>query len=281
MKRFVSVGEIIVELFGDIENGYRPAYAGQARDMAVEMRARLGVEWTIDLFTALGDDPYSQRIAEELAAARVGIAHILKVKDRTVGLSVAGEPGPNGPLVTDWRGDAAARAMADDPERLAAAFDGAEIIHVSGGAFAILLPRARGRLLKALHRARMSGSRIVLEPLEWPEQWSSTRVMASAINTIATVADVVITPSAGERAAFDDAGPEAIADRYHDWGVPEVVIRNYDQGVLISAGGDRRWFAADTRLRQQSLESAYLAARAAGAGPFDAAATLPRREGAR
>ena len=278
MPRFVAVGECIVELFGSIEGGYRLRLEGAAFEMSKHIRRHLGADWTVDLFSALGDDYYSQIIVDELAKGGVGTGCILKVGGRTVGLSVAGEPGFNGPLVTNWRSHSAARLMAEDSAAVAAAFDGAGVIFVSGGAFAILSARARGRLLQALHRARNAGARIVFYPLEWPDLWTSNRVMGSAINSIATVTDIVFTASAGERGVFADANGEAVAARYHGWGVEEVLVRSYNQGIFLSTPAGGRWVEADTSVRGDHLNSAYLAARMNGASPFEAAALLPQRE---
>jgi 2-dehydro-3-deoxygluconokinase len=274
----VSVGECIVELFGDIESGYRLSFAGAALDMSKLLRAQLGADWSVDLLTALGDDIYSQNLVDDLSERGIGTSHLLKVPGRTIGLSLVGDPGDNGPLITNWRGQSAGRFMADDVAALADGFDGADVIFVSGVAFAILLPRARGRLLKALHRARQAGARIVLYPLEWPDLWTSDRVLGSAINSIATIADTVFTASAGERSVFGDPDAEAVATRYRAWGVEDVLVRNHDRGVFLSSPAGGRWVDVDTSPGGDHLNSAYLAARAGGASPEDAAAQLPSRE---
>ena len=251
MPRFVSVGEAIVELSGDVDRGYRFSFKGAALEMAREMRARLDASWSVDFFTALGDDIYSQMLVDDLARAGVGIGAVLKVPGRTIGLSLVGEPGEAGPLVTHWRSHAAAKLMAEDSGTMAEAFAGVDLIYVSGGAFAILLPRARGRLLKALHRARLAGSRIVLAPHEWADQWTSRRVRGSAINAIAMVADVVLTDADAERATFGDGDAALIATRYRAWGADEVIVRS-------------------------GLNSDYLAARAMGASREDATLAVSR-----
>jgi len=252
MPRFVSVGEAIVELVGDAERGFRFSFAGAALEMARAMRAELDASWSVDLFTALGDDVYSQMLVDDLGRNGIGIGAILKVPGRTIGLRVAGEREYDRSTVTNWRSHAAAKLMAEDPDAMAAAFARAEMIFVSGAAFAILMPRARGRLLKALHRARLAGSRIVLAPHEWADQWTSRRVRGSAIDAIAMVADVVITDAQAENATFGDSDEGAIVERYREWGAEEVLVR-------------------------EGLNSAYLAARAQGASAADAAIAVSRR----
>jgi 2-dehydro-3-deoxygluconokinase len=256
MPRFVSVGEAIVELWGDVERGYRFSYRGAALETARRIRADLDASWSVDFFTALGDDIYSQMLVDDLARAGIGIGAILQVPGRTIGLRVAGEPGEDGPVATNWRSHAAAKLMAEDPATMAEAFVGADLIYVSGAAFAILLPRARGRLLKALHRARLGGSRIALAPHEWPDQWTSRRVQGSAINAMAMVADIVLTDAEAEGAIFGDGDADAVAARYRDWGAHEVFARD-------------------------GLHTAYLAPRAKGASPAEATLAASRNPGAR
>jgi 2-dehydro-3-deoxygluconokinase len=275
MKRFVSVGECIVELISESDRSYRSRIVGQSIDMALDLRKILDANWAVDYVTALGDDHYSQGIVGRLVAGGVGIGHIAKVTGRNVGLSVV-EATDDGSVVTNWRGQSAARLMADYPEALAAAFTDADTIYVTGAAFAILSPRARGRLLKALHRAREAGTRIVLAPLEWPDMWTSQRVAGSAINVVATVADIVLTVRPGERAIFGDASSEAIAARYHDWGVAEVVIRTYRDGTFLSTPSDGRWYAHVAGSEMDKADAQYLAARAQSASPEDAMAAVSR-----
>ena len=64
MSRFVSVGECMIEMSGGDEGNYRLGYAGDTLNTAWYARARLPAEWDVDYVTALGDDIYSQRMAQ-------------------------------------------------------------------------------------------------------------------------------------------------------------------------------------------------------------------------
>lgn len=272
MPRFVSVGEVIVELAGDVTAGYRFSLQGLALETALGVRPLLGDEWTVELFTALGDDPYSQRVVDGLAAANVGLDHVAKVVGRRIGLRIV-EANEDEVVTTNWRMHAAARVMAEDPAAMAQAFADASMIHVSGAAFAILQPRARGRLMKALHRARQAGSRIVLAPHEWPDQWTSRRIQGSAISAIAMVADAVMTVSAQERMIFGVSTVEEMAARYHECGVEEVLVGADGRGTFLSSPAGGLWVGP----KAENFDAAYLAARATGASAEDAAAAVSRK----
>ena len=61
------------------------------------------------------------------------------------------------------------------------ALDGADMVYFSGISIAILAPRARGRLLKAIVKARDKGARVVFDTNLRPALWTSPEVMKSCL----------------------------------------------------------------------------------------------------
>ena len=57
-KRFVSVGECMIEMSGGTDDLYRLGYAGDTLNTAWYARALLPQDWQVDYVTALGDDRY-------------------------------------------------------------------------------------------------------------------------------------------------------------------------------------------------------------------------------
>jgi 2-dehydro-3-deoxygluconokinase len=278
MKRFVSVGECMIEMSGGEDGTYRLGYAGDTLNTAWYARASLPADWQVDYVTALGDDLYSQQMVEFFAANGIGIGHILKVENRRPGLYLIHQAGGDRHF-TYWRGQSAARLLAEDPAGLAAAFAGATIAYFSGISLGILAPRARGRLLKALHGAREAGARIAFDPNERPVLWTSPAVMASTIAVAAIVADVVLPTFPDEQVLFGDASPEAVAARYLDWGAEEVVVKNGGEPAHVAWRGGSASVAphpgavsVDPTGAGDSFNGAYLAARAQGVAPPEAAA---------
>src|SRR3569832_614618 len=86
MSRFVSVGECMIEMSGGDEGNYRLGYAGDTLNTAWYARARLPADWDVDYVTALGDDLYSQQMAQFFADNGIGTGHIQKVEGRRPGL---------------------------------------------------------------------------------------------------------------------------------------------------------------------------------------------------
>jgi fructose-1,6-bisphosphatase len=93
------------------------------------------------------------------------------------------------------------------------------------------------------------------------------------------VADIVFTDVVGERGTFEEAGPEAIAARYHEWGASEILVYAPGKDVMHSTlEMGIRWLDVDPSLRADLRNSAYLAARIAGASSSEAAAAIFRKD---
>ncbi|MBI4920758.1 MAG: sugar kinase [Devosia nanyangense] len=278
MKRFVSVGECMIEMSGGEDGNYRLGYAGDTLNTAWYARARLPADWAVDYVTALGDDLYSQQMVDFFDANGIGTSHIIKIDGRRPGLYLIHQAHGDRHF-TYWRGQSAARSLADDGEVLNGALAGANMAYFSGISLAILGARSRGRLLKAIHLARQAGARVAFDPNERPLLWTSPKVMGSTIAAATTVADVVLPTFGDEAALFGDASPEAVAERYLSWGAEEVVVKNGGEPAYVASRESRGWVAPvagaksiDPTGAGDSFNGAYLAARAGGATPLEAAA---------
>lgn len=276
-KRFVSIGECMIEMSGGDDRQYRMGFAGDTLNTAWYMRALLPADWTVDYVTALGDDIYSQQMREFLEEAGIGTGHIQEIKGRRPGLYMIHQAGGDRHF-TYWRGQSAAKLLADNPAALKSALDGADIVYFSGITLAILAPKARGQLMKAIVAARNAGARVVFDPNLRPALWTSPEVMASSLTAAATISDVVLPTHPDEAPLFGDADPDATATRYLDIGVEEVAVKNGAEPALAATEGARDFVPAakiekvvDATAAGDSFNAAYLAARIAGAGPAEAA----------
>jgi 2-dehydro-3-deoxygluconokinase len=277
MPRFVSVGECMIEMSGGEDGLYRLGYAGDTLNTAWYARARLGDDWDVDYVTALGDDVYSEQMADFFDENGIGIGYIQQVENRRPGLYMIHQKDGDRHF-TYWRDNSAARLMAEDPEALYEAFEGADIAYFSGISLAILAPRARGKLMKAIYVAREGGARVAFDPNERPRLWTSPGVMGSTICAASILADVVLPTFPDEQALFGDASPEAVAERYLSWGAEEVVVKNGAEPAFVASRESRGWVApkpgaksVDPTGAGDSFNGAYLAARAKGASPLEAA----------
>lgn len=284
-QRFVSIGECMIEMSGGEDRQYRLGYAGDTLNTAWYMRALLGDDWSVDYFTALGEDRYSNDIRAFLDANNIGTRHIRRIANRRPGLYMIHQE--NGDRhFTYWRDTSAAKLLADDKSDLASAVGGASMIYFSGITLAILPPRARGRLLGAVVKARDAGARVVFDTNIRPALWSSPRVMTAVLTAAATLCDVVLPTHGDEAPLFGDKSVDDTADRYLELGVEEVVVKDGAGEALIATAGERVRVAppggatvVDATGAGDSFNGAYLSARLAGKSLREAAEAAHRVAG--
>lgn len=280
MPRAVTIGECMVELAPEGPGLYRQGFAGDTFNAAFYLRQCLPPDWQVDFVTALGTDPLSDRMAAFMAGCGVGTGHQRRLTDRTPGLYLIDlKDGER--TFQYWRGQSAARALADDPAFLAGALAGAELILFSGITLAILLPEPRGALFNALARARASGARIAFDSNLRPRLWPSPAAMREATADAARLADIALPSFDDEAAAFGDAGPEDTLERYRAAGCATVVVKAGAGEVLAWDREEGRLTfrpipvarVVDTTAAGDSFDAAFLAARLGGA-PLDAAVAV-------
>ena len=284
-KRFVSIGECMIEMSGGEDRQYRMGFAGDTLNTAWYARALLPKEWSVDYVTALGDDLYSMQLRTFLADNGIGTTHVQEIKGRRPGLYLIHQDKGDRHF-TYWRGQSAAKLLADDSEALDAALSGADIVYFSGITLAILAPRARGKLMKAIVKSGRAGARVVFDPNVRPALWTSSEVMGSTLTAAATIADVVMPTHSDEAPVFGDKSPEATVERYLGIGVEEVVVKDGAEPALVALGEVRQAVAASTPKAivdptgaGDSFNGAYLSARVAGLDPVAAAKAAHRVAG--
>jgi 2-dehydro-3-deoxygluconokinase len=281
-QRLVSIGECMIEMSGGEDRLYRLGFAGDTLNTAWYMRALLGQDWSVDYFTALGADKYSSEIKTFLETNQIGTGHIRTIPERRPGLYMIHQADGDRHF-TYWRDTSAAKLLADDKQALAKAVEGASMVYFSGITLAILAPRARGRLLGAIVRARDNGARIAFDTNLRPALWTSPRVMAGVLTAAASLCDIVLPTHGDEAPLFGDRNVDETADRYLELGVEEVVVKDGSGTALIATAHERVRVAplpgaevVDATGAGDSFNGAYLSARLAGKSLQEAAEAAHR-----
>lgn len=274
---FAAIGECMIELSGGRDDLWRMGFAGDTFNTAWYARRLLPASAAVAYVTAIGSDPFSDRMAGFFADSGIAADRVRRVADRRPGLYAITLDGAERRF-TYWRGEAAARRLADDAGWLERALSGCGMLHLSGITLAILPEEARARLVAALAAARRSGARIAFDTNWRPALWPDEAAARAAMQAVYPIADIVLPTFDDERALFGDASPEATAGRIAAAGPREIAVKNGVEPCLVVAGEASRFVPAesavepvDTTGAGDSFGGAYLAARLIGRDPFAAA----------
>jgi len=235
--RVLAIGECMAEMAPtDTTGEFRLGFAGDTFNTAWYL-ARCAPDAQVSYLTAVGDDAISQKMTALMRDSGIDDRFVQVSPDRTLGLYLISlDQGERS--FSYWRGQSAAKTLADDTEALDAAMASSDLIYFSGITLAILAPKARATLLNALRTARAAGKTIAFDPNLRPKLWSSDVEMTNAIMQGAAVSDLVLPSFEDEADWFKDANPKATADRYFGAGAVTVIVKNGADPVLYAEGGD-------------------------------------------
>lgn len=141
----------------------------------------------VDYITRLGTDPFSDRIADFIAAQGVGTQNITRDPSGTPGLYAISVNEKGERSFQYWREGAAARDLYADGK--ITGLNGYHLIYLSGITLAILSERARTALLSFFED---SPAKMAFDSNYRPALWSSQRIARSVCDAFLRRADFVL-----------------------------------------------------------------------------------------
>lgn len=279
MANVACIGECMIELRqaqgGQGGGLYARAFGGDTLNTAVYL-ARLDVK--VDYLTALGDDALSEEMVAAWAADGVGTRRVLRLPGKLPGLYMIQLDARGERQFFHWRENSAARRLMDLPEteELLNSLTSYDIVYFSAITLSIYDEAGRERLLAAVRRARLLGTRFVFDTnfraRGWPDLDAARRVFSAAFDA----ADIVLASTEDTLALYPG---ESHADLMARIPAPELVFRLPEPVCLLRFSGGMSEVRAepmtrpvvDTTAAGDSFAAAYIAARLAGSDPVAAA----------
>ncbi len=277
MDRIACIGECMIELSQlDLATGQaRIGFAGDTANTATYL-ARLGQPTAY--LTNVGTDAFSDTMLARMQAEGIDTSLIGRLPDRLPGLYAIETDARGERSFRYWRNEAAARTLFSGTGPTLADLDGFATVYVSGITLAILPDGVRRRLIAALGALRARGVRTVFDPNYRPRLWRNADEAREWFTAIWGVTSLGLPSRDDEEKLWPGATVETVAHRLHALGVAEVVVKDGATGpyVSTSAGGRRMTLpevtaVVDTSGAGDSFNAGYIAARATGATPEDAA----------
>jgi len=286
LGRVAAIGECMIEIA--LERDGRTAtlgYGGDTLNCAVYLSRACEAAASVSYVTALGTDPFSDEMVRRWERDGVGASLVARLPGSLPGLYVIRTDAAGERSFYYWRQNAAARELLDD-ERAGAleeALRDFALVYLSGITVAILRPEARARLLGLLERLRGHGVRVAFDSNYRPQLWRDADEARAATRQFGALASVVLPSRTDEEQLFGDRGPRAIAARWLDAGVEEVVVKDagapawvitpYDTEIVPAQPTDD---IVDTTAAGDSFNGTYLAQRLLGHCLGDAAQAAHR-----
>ena len=278
-RRMLSIGEAMVEMAPMGDGLYRRAFAGDTFNTAWHLAQRLGTQAQVGFVTRIGQDQLSNAFAAELAADGLDTAGISRDPKRHMGLYLIQLDGVERSFHY-WRDSSAAKLLADDPDELARALEGAGLIHLSGITLAILSAPARETLFAVLSQARRKGVVVSFDPNIRPRLWSSPEEIRATVSVMLRITDIALPSFDDEAAHFGDTSPAETLRRMSEAGVCEVIVKDGSGPVQFQFDGHAGSIPTppvsdirDTTGAGDAFNAGYLAARLIGLTPEAAVAS--------
>ena len=279
LRKVACLGEAMIELIAHDNGQAQLGVAGDTYNTAVYMaRALRGSGASVSYVTALGTDPYSDRILGEMQKHGLGVESIERRENAVPGLYAIDTDDAGERSFTYWRSAAAARTLFTEPctvtlERL----NDYDLVFLSGISMAILPPMVRRRIMDWADSFRAAGGTLVYDSNHRPRLWESAEVARETNNAMWSRADIALPSVDDEMALYGDSSAQQVVDRLRGLGVTRGVLKRGAEGPLdLSTGATpdnlpKVAKVVDTTAAGDSFNAGFLSAVVLGQSDLEAA----------
>lgn len=265
-KYLATIGECMLEFYQETGNHFHLGFAGDVYNVAVYFARSTAVP--VDMVTAVGIDPYSNRMVDAWCSEGVQARYLRCLADRMPGLYLVETDEAGERDFYYYRSDSAARYMFNGNEGLALLQHLFDYSHVyfSGITLAILNDEGREQFLEFLPELRKKGIIVCYDTNYRSRLWPSKEMALDYFDRVLPFVDIALPSLSDNYYLYGDADFNACADRYLNAGAKRVIVKEGADGYMIATPEKRAHFAVDpikpvdTTGAGDSFNGAYLAA---------------------
>lgn len=272
--RIACLGEAMVELSnldpgpGRIDFGV----AGDTLNTAIYLKRILGEEAEVSYLSALGEDPFSDRMVAFMREEGLDTSRIARLPGRLPGIYAINLDSAGERSFAYWRSESAARSMfapgGIDPEALGR-FD---LLFLSGITLAVLPPEHRAMLAERCSQLKAEGRDIAFDTNHRPRLWGSEDAARDAFSAMWGAATFALPSRDDEARLYPGESVGDVFRRLSRMGVREIALKDGAEGPHLWAQGralPRGVYApapkvVDTTAAGDSFNAGYLGARLQG-----------------
>ncbi len=234
IHKIACIGECMLELSPAGENLLHQDFAGDTYNTAVYFKRQFGEDVDVSYITALGNDGLSTGMIKQFQAEGIETRSVRIIPNGQPGLYLIENDEKGDRSFQYWRSTSAARSLfkgmdSQDIYNLLQSFD---LIYLSGITLAILNEEQRTPLLGALGKLK-DKALIAFDPNFRPALWPNIEECRQAFKQIANVSSIVLSTFDDDQAIWGEQEISSAAQRWRKWGVPQVVIKNGEEGCSI------------------------------------------------
>ena len=267
------IGECMLELSQRPDGSTGLSFGGDTLNTAVYL-SRLG--GSVSYVTALGDDPWSDEMLAVWELEGIDVTHVLRVPGRLPGLYAIRTDDRGERSFYYWRDQSPVRdlfRLSGGPDLFQAVIH-ADYWYLSGITLSLFNESDREVLFSVIDQYRKQGGRVAFDSNHRPNRWPSDSNARENYERILRLTDIALPTLDDEQQLFGDKNPMVCAQRHHDLGVAEVMIKTGDSGCFYSSA-DQQFSVPLPEVRQpvdttgagDSFNGAWLAARFRGLAP--------------
>jgi len=239
MSSLLVIGECMMELNTQYDNGYTKAFAGDSYNCAVYAK-RWQPTLNVSYLTAVGTDDISEEMLNEWASEGIDHSLVMKIERAQPGIYIISTDDSGERSFTYWRKDSAATQLMQALVRVGGkeAIPYFDYVYFSGISLAILNDTDKKLLLDLIQDLRSRGAKIAFDPNYRASMWQCEEHAKFWIESAYQCCDIALPGLDEHNVLFKQTKPQQVREQLQAFGVRESVVKCGEQGVCCYGGND-------------------------------------------